>query len=89
MGWAIIRRATLEDRERLEQAAIRFCKRHNLKPVVTPGISLGNAAVTEAFFQTSDNAYLRKLWRACARRALQSKSAEGIAYDSVGYNTSS
>ena len=30
MGWATIRRATDEDRERLQQAARRFIKRHEL-----------------------------------------------------------
>lgn len=95
MPWNIIRTATAEDRERLNASARRFADRH--------GIDIGddtgheatwleshiedNARQAEPTHERPDALYLRRLWRACVRRALRHRWAEGIVRGCVGHHT--
>ena len=83
MSWSTIRKATEEDRERLNRAAMRFCERHDCPYVYGSPVENVEAAIANDFY---DGVYLRKLWRACVRRALRSNDAEGIEYGYVGFH---
>ena len=87
MAWLVHRNATSEDKEKLAKAARRFADRH--------GIRYGNNGEdAESAIQNEigmmivdcnpDTKYIQKLWFRCTERALNSKGAEGIAWDTVG-----
>jgi len=86
MPWALLRRATDEDIERLDTTAARFITRHGIRryddsdPVTTV-----EWAVADHDDNKNWERKLRPLWRACVRRALRDRRAEGIAYDHIGY----
>ena len=91
MAWSVIREATDEDRELLEQRAVAFCKRHDIP------VRAGDSAVQEADWYTEprddddegqrlDRQYLKTLWLRVVRRALKHPWAEGIAWDTVGFS---
>lgn len=98
MSWSTIRKATDEDRERLQAAAHRFIQRHAEEfPYVDcddPDVSENYARALEDELESSGyereerGRRLRPLWRRCVRRALRSPDAEGIAYGYVGQSVS-
>lgn len=87
--WSIIRKATQEDKDKLETRAARFAKRHDIE------IPDGWRAEAALDFHIEDEIrlddgshngqYLNSLWLAVVRRALGSNLAEGIAWDTVGF----
>jgi len=81
ISWNIIRQADGIDRERLEAAAVRFARRHNLSLID------GDTMWDTLGWVVYDDPYLRKLWTACVRRALRDRRATGIAWGAVGYPT--
>lgn len=88
MAWNTIRKATETDVTRLNEAAERFCNRHNIH--FEEGAAL--TAVEDATvldYRASDHFLyrareLRPLWKRVMRRALNSPDADGIAYGYVG-----
>lgn len=83
MAWNIIRKATTEDKIAINAAAERFCNRHAIKP---NGFDSVDAIECEIDCNEYNGVYLKKLWRAVVRRALDDKRADGIAHGYVGYN---
>jgi len=83
MAWSVIREATNEDRERMAAARARFMERHGLDEIGFDMLEDGGYG--ESQVECEKRKYLRKLWRACMRRALREPSADGIAYGHVGY----
>ena len=93
MSWSVIRKATDEDYEKLEQRAEAFCKRHSLD--IDEGYLCGQskAIILEdvlSYDTLHGNAphearYLLKLWKRIVKRALGHHWAEGIAYGTVGF----
>lgn len=87
-GWGLIRRAEDEDIERLETSARRFIARHGL-----PAWTLGHNVAADLEMVLERDAKggrryedgLTRLWRRCVRRALREPSADGIAYEYIGY----
>lgn len=90
MAWSTIRKATTEDRERLNAAAERFIARHGLEQYTNQFDGMSPWwAVDFMLHQTEavgrDTPYVRRLWRKALRRALRSPDADGIAYDYIGF----
>ena len=84
MAWSIIRMATVEDREALERAAVRFCRRHGINTAdMVSGVEAVECEVT-----TKDDRgrKLAALWRRVVRRTLGDARADGIAHGAVGYH---
>ena len=93
MSWNTIRKATETDVTRLNEAAERFCTRHNIEfgesefGYTAPTDAVDNA--TSIYTDMSDTRRyeaqrLRKLWVRIMRRALNAPTADGIAYGYVG-----
>jgi hypothetical protein len=93
MAWRVIRKATEEDYERLGSAAERFAVRHGIRLPYDctrrwAGWEVGMELTPSRYeVPTEERRRLRQLWRRVVRRALHSRTAEGIAYDTVGYST--
>lgn len=86
MSWSVIRKATEEDVARLNAAAERFAERHNLRCGYL-GEPVTAMDIRDALNPSEPgNRYLLNLWKACIRRALRHKWAEGIAYGCVGFH---
>jgi len=90
MAWSVIRRATEEDRELLEERAEAFCQRHDIP------VEARDSAIQEADWfveprndddegQRIERQYLKRLWLRVVRRALNHPWADGIAWDTVGF----
>lgn len=77
MSWSTIRKATDYDQIRLDTAARRFAKRHQI-----PLVETENPTV-EIHFAVEADSSLRPLWRRIVRYALGCR-ADGIAYGYVG-----
>ena len=89
MAWSTIRRATGEEKAKLEKAARQFAARHEidlydgLDPVLTvegncePGYGAGD-------YEKRRARRLNRLWLRVVRRVLGDASADGIAYGYVG-----
>jgi hypothetical protein len=100
MGISTIRKATEEDYERLEKAAVRFVKRHDidLSPVWDGSLPGNSPAPTaDALHSYLDDArhddpwnnngrYLWKLWIDCFRRAVDESTADAIGYGYIGWS---
>lgn len=88
--WSVIRKATQEDKDKLEKRAIKFAKRHDIE---IPDRAVRTVNVVELYIDdeidfdpgTHYGQYLNSLWLAVVRRALGSNLAEGIAWDTVGF----
>lgn len=90
MAWSTIRKATDTDIDRLQSAAVRFCRRHEI-PFQNPQqatseidclLSLGPECGHEIEYKAKR---LRPLWRRIVRRTL-GNGADGIAYGYVGFS---
>ncbi len=81
MAWVIIRKATIEDGDRLAAAKARFAERHDLQDDLDWAI-----AIEDNTAPSDEQRRLRELWRACTRRALREPAADGIAWETVGYH---
>lgn len=89
MAWGTIRKATEEDTQRLNAAAIRFIERHGITGLVyddeTAWSELGDYLAGGGWDDTGNTRTLGQ-WKRCIRRALREPSADGIAYGYVGYH---
>jgi len=65
---SIIRKYEEDDRARVQAAAERFCKRHNIRATETAEESIQFAIATA---HPEDRARLRELWMGCYCRALR------------------
>ena len=81
MSWVCIRKETEKDRERLEESAKRFCKRHSLKKS-PPNVEYALYAESEM----NNTNYLRNLWKQCVKRAYNEPSATGSAWGYIGHS---
>lgn len=78
MTASVIRKATDIDHERIEAAAERFVKRHNVD--ISIQLVYGDKpTVSDALEnEIGSDDHLRKLWMQCWRRAVGEKRADGI-----------
>ena len=97
-SWSTIRKATDEDRERLDAAGRRFIEKHgdryslnmlfmwNTYEDDRSGLQspYGLACDRAADNGDPDHPRLRRIWRKAMRRALRCNYADGIAYGYVG-----
>ena len=100
MAWEPIRKATEEDRYRLEKAAEQFIMRHEIEMGECPsnGYELVADEIDTHLDAVISGAYaarmltpkrakqLQKMWRRIAHRALKEFDAEGIRDGMVGYS---
>jgi len=92
MAWLVERKATDEDKDALEKAARRFADRHeiaiDLNESFTSQVENELAYRLDGYYPADwERTYwkqIKRLWLGCVRRALHSKDAEGIAWDTVG-----
>jgi len=88
MAIGTIRRATDEDYARLNAAALRFAKLHNLK-LMADETGVPAYAAVETEVDWSGNRHLRQLWLRCFRRATREPQADTVAYGYVGWSAKS
>lgn len=95
MAWSTIRKATEEDHQRLEKAALRFIRNHGNNSDYVENYSQALMAVDDItqrhydewrYENKSEANRLRRLWKSAAARALRHPDAEGIAWDTVGFH---
>ncbi len=89
MSWSTIRRATIEDEERLNRAAVAFAERHDLRvwDADTAEATINNAITPNYDSDEIERMECKRLgryWLACVRRALREPTADGIARGYVG-----
>jgi hypothetical protein len=98
-AWSVIRKATEDDKYRLEKSARRFVMRHEgfhfglkmamaMKPPDDRPWTFCVEHCLEESETDSHEEYIRlnMLWRRCVRRALRHPDAEGIEYGYVGFS---
>lgn len=89
MAWSIIRKATQEDMDKLENRAEAFCKRHSIERE-DEWETWQDAAEGELdYFESAGfecAGHMRRLWKRIVGRALGNPAAEGVAYGHVGYH---
>jgi len=84
MAHSIIRSFTESDKERLNESALRFVKRHSLEMDLDGLPTLSDAVDWHVLIYEPK---LKPLWQACKCRALKVPVAAGIAvsYGYIGY----
>ncbi len=82
MAWSVIRKATDEDRRRLWERTVAFCKRHGIE--FDPEDPQGSIDFAIARAHPAEAQRLRRLWTGVVRRALREPHADGIAWGMVG-----
>lgn len=91
MAWSTIREVTEEDFERLNATARRFAERHGKIKTALGGDKPTYRSVDRLAIVNDTGAWdydyrIAAMWRACVRRALREKNADGIAYGYVGFH---
>ena len=79
-----LRKATRKDYQRLEDAAVRFAKRHEYVILEeNPVASIEETIGYGMGYGIEKAQYHNKLWHACVGRALRWPGADGVAYGNV------